>query len=1179
MSSKSLLKRWFSPKKSTLVNRRPAARTRLELEQLEDRTVLSPVVSVVASTPLAYENGSQAGAFTISRTGDTSSTLGVMYQMSGTATNGTDYTNLQGMAMIQAGQSSIVINVNATMDQPGEGNETAILTIVSMPMPGMYTIGNPGSATVTIVDWVPTVTINATDANASEVGPDPGVFTLTRDSTLGALTVNYSVSGTATNGTDYALTGSASFTAGSATTTLQVMPMMDALVEGPETVQISILSGSGYNVGSPNAATVTIADAPPPTVTIAATDASASEVGPDPGTFTLTRTGSTMTSLTVSYSVSGSASGGNDYMALSGTATFAVGSSTATIQLTPQADGLVEGNETVQVTLQSGAGYGLGSSTSATVTIADTPAPTVTVQATAAHAFEQGTTAGLPGAFTFSRAGSTQFDLQVFFTLSGTATQGADYSTPPGSIIIPAGAASMMVPIVPIADGSPEFDETVVASISSTGNYVVGGSSSGTIIVSDNPYDIYINTVTPASQTYSSAVNAALQIYQYTFNSVVASAQSSVAGSYALYQSTVSTAYQQFLSDIATAYSAYQAAVDSANTARDAAGNQAFLAYTTSMDAAKSANLAAVDAASAAYTASTATAAGTYNAAVEPYELALDAANAALVSAQTNFANAEAVLAQTIATASAVQTAAQNLAYTNYQAALNLAATNFAADQAAANTVYQSALVATDAAYNAFVNPYQLARDQAFAYYQANPNDPAAETAYNNAATVLTNAIATATGDRTAAQTAAFSALQNSLAQANQVLVDAQNSASQDYQAALATAAANYAATVAPVQTARDQAAIALQNAQSALTLAQSDLDNAMATAASIGDAAIAAAETQFNAAVDQADAVLIAAQANAQTTYLGAIDSANSVWAAAENAAWSALGSQQGTVLATFINNEGVAWNSFLTTVSNEQANLVSTILAARNLFDQSTSAALIQWQSVEQTAWGTYSSVVANNPGLPLGQRMAAPPPVAAPDGQAPVLPIGPRDPGMMLAMAGQVAMARLPATLIAPVVLAQAPPLQGITILVTSFLATDVFRGRCRTVVMAHIASTNFGAHTFVQTPNAQLLEESGQRTRLRTAVAREVARLTAAGNTGITTVDAAMAGVVANVEYVVQNFPNPTRSGNVDVRVMFEVTIRSTTPAGAAATSVIRFAATTIFFHDTLQNREGLRAPPP
>ena len=57
------------------------------------------------------------------------------------------------------------------------------------------------AATVTIVDNEPTVTITAADANATE-GADTGTFVFTRvGNTAGNLVVNFTKTGTATNGT------------------------------------------------------------------------------------------------------------------------------------------------------------------------------------------------------------------------------------------------------------------------------------------------------------------------------------------------------------------------------------------------------------------------------------------------------------------------------------------------------------------------------------------------------------------------------------------------------------------------------------------------------------------------------------------------------------------------------------------------------------------------------------------------------------------------------------------------------------------------------------------------------------------------------------------------------------------------------------------------------------------
>ena len=128
----------------------------------------------------------------------------------------------------------------------------------------------------TVADWftivkgaapppLPAVTITATDANASEAGPNAGTVTITRTgSTASSLLVNLTVGGTASAGADYAAIASPiTIAAGSATKTITVTPVDDASVESAETVVLTVATGSGYSIGSPSSATVTIADNDP----------------------------------------------------------------------------------------------------------------------------------------------------------------------------------------------------------------------------------------------------------------------------------------------------------------------------------------------------------------------------------------------------------------------------------------------------------------------------------------------------------------------------------------------------------------------------------------------------------------------------------------------------------------------------------------------------------------------------------------------------------------------------------------------------------------------------------------------------------------------------------------------------------------------------------------------------
>lgn len=105
------------------------------------------------------------------------------------------------------------------------------------------------------------VSVTAPDATASETGPDPGMFRFTRSGgTTAALTVTFTLTGTATNGTDYqSVPLTVTFAAGQATANVVVMPLADTATEGLETVILTVVDGKGYAAGSPATATVTIA--------------------------------------------------------------------------------------------------------------------------------------------------------------------------------------------------------------------------------------------------------------------------------------------------------------------------------------------------------------------------------------------------------------------------------------------------------------------------------------------------------------------------------------------------------------------------------------------------------------------------------------------------------------------------------------------------------------------------------------------------------------------------------------------------------------------------------------------------------------------------------------------------------------------------------------------------------
>lgn len=105
------------------------------------------------------------------------------------------------------------------------------------------------------------VTIQATDSNATETAGDTATFVVYRPGTCTneATTVNYSITGTASNGADYVtLPGTVTIAAGDTNASITVTPIDDMLVENAETIILTLTAGN-YVTGTPNNATATIA--------------------------------------------------------------------------------------------------------------------------------------------------------------------------------------------------------------------------------------------------------------------------------------------------------------------------------------------------------------------------------------------------------------------------------------------------------------------------------------------------------------------------------------------------------------------------------------------------------------------------------------------------------------------------------------------------------------------------------------------------------------------------------------------------------------------------------------------------------------------------------------------------------------------------------------------------------
>ena len=217
---------------------------------------------VYASDSTANRAGNN-GSVTFVRAGSLDEPLLVNYLVTGTAVSGLDFNTLSGSITIPAGQIAATVIITPQVVASSPGPKTVTLLVSDSPD---YNIDGQNAATVTIQNTVPTVTLQATTAAATEGGGN-GAFTVTRTGpTTNSLVVYFAVGGSAVEGSDYAPIGTnVAIAVGNTTAVISIAPIQDLFnedgaVTGNDRVLVALTPSTNYNIGTPNSGTVTIGD-------------------------------------------------------------------------------------------------------------------------------------------------------------------------------------------------------------------------------------------------------------------------------------------------------------------------------------------------------------------------------------------------------------------------------------------------------------------------------------------------------------------------------------------------------------------------------------------------------------------------------------------------------------------------------------------------------------------------------------------------------------------------------------------------------------------------------------------------------------------------------------------------------------------------------------------------------
>lgn len=178
-----------------------------------------------------------------------------------TCVNGTNNNNLTSDPAL-----NVDLTLSASSPAINAGNNSLIPVGITTDLAGNARIQQStvdmGAYESAYAEATPLVTISVPDDAGAEAGADIITFQVTRSfATAAALTVNYVVTGIAV-ASDYtpSLVGSVSIPANATVADITLTPVDDALDESDETLTLTLVDDTAYDLGSPNSATATIVD-------------------------------------------------------------------------------------------------------------------------------------------------------------------------------------------------------------------------------------------------------------------------------------------------------------------------------------------------------------------------------------------------------------------------------------------------------------------------------------------------------------------------------------------------------------------------------------------------------------------------------------------------------------------------------------------------------------------------------------------------------------------------------------------------------------------------------------------------------------------------------------------------------------------------------------------------------
>jgi hypothetical protein len=432
--------------------------------------------------------GTSTATFTVTLAPASGKTVTVNYATAdGSATAPSDYASASGTVTFTPGQAVKTIPVTVKGDTTREPDEGYTMNLSGATNASISDA--LGAGAIVNDDPVPTISIPDLSQSEGNAGTSTMTLAVTLDrASSSTITVDYATtSGTATAGVDYvAASGTLTFTPGQTSKNVVVTVNGDGSYENDETFTVGLSNASSASIADPSGLGTIANDDAAPSFSVNDLSFVEGNAGTSTITFTITKTGATAMPASVDFATADvTATASSDYVAASGSTTFAPGGTTKTVSVTIDGDVTYESGESFVLNLTNPINATIADAQGTASITNDDPLPSISIDDKTGN---EGNAGSSNTTFSVSLSNPSAFPLTLdFATSNATATAGSDYAATTGTVTFAPGDVAKSVGVSVSGDTTYELNETFHVDLSNAvGGSITHARGVGTI-VNDDP--------------------------------------------------------------------------------------------------------------------------------------------------------------------------------------------------------------------------------------------------------------------------------------------------------------------------------------------------------------------------------------------------------------------------------------------------------------------------------------------------------------------------------------------------------------------------------------------------------------------------------------------------------------------------------------------------------------------